>query len=69
VKQKEGRDWLDLSRCIFVPEEDLDDEGFEFRFSDAGASLYLTREDMERVIKFVAARGIEGKTRYRKGRK
>ena len=59
MKEKEGRDWLELTRCVFDPGRDLS-EGL-FVFSDAGASLYLTHEDMKRVVKFVAAHGIGGK--------
>ena len=47
MKQKEARDWLNLSQSIFTP------DGKDFRISDSGASIYLTQEDIERIVKLV----------------
>lgn len=47
MKQKEGRDWLNLSQSIFTP------DGEDFRISDSCASIYLTQEDIERIVKLV----------------
>lgn len=48
MKQKEGRDWLELSECIFCI------DGNKFRISDAGASIYLTKDDIKRMVQFIA---------------
>ena len=50
MKKKAGRDYLDLSESIFTQ------DGDKFRLSDSGASIYLSHEDMKRILKFVEAR-------------
>jgi hypothetical protein len=59
MKDKEGRDYLELTRCVFWPGSDQD-AGL-FVFANTCEALRLTSEDMKRVVKFVAAHGIGGK--------
>ena len=59
MKQKEGRDYLELTRCNFFPGSDLD-AGL-FVFATTCEAFRLTPGDMKRVVKFVAAHGIGGK--------
>jgi len=53
MKQKEGRDWLELSESVFSV------DGDKFRISDSGASIYLTEEDLKRIVKFATTHSIK----------
>ena len=47
MKQKEGRDWLELSESVFCI------DGNKFCIADTGASIYLTAEDIKLIVKFI----------------
>lgn len=53
MKQKEGRDWIELSESVFAV------DGGKFRVSDSGVSIYLTEKDVKRIVKFAATHSIK----------